>query len=109
MKKGPLNRRVAIFRRAAADDGFSSSPGVPVNIGSRWTEKRDVSDAERFVAASQGLVVTTRFVLKFDSLTSSLKADDQLECEGVRYEVVGIKEVGGRRVGIEITAKAIRS
>ena len=102
--KGDLDRRVRILRAGQIDDGMSTVSGPHAEIGKRWAKKTDVSDAERVRAEQAGMTVTTRFLLRFDPLTRSVGGTDRLECEGVTYEVVGAKEWGGRRVGVEITA-----
>ncbi|PCG09655.1 phage head-tail adapter protein [Sphingomonas ginsenosidimutans] len=105
---GELEWQIGIYRRPAEDDGFSSSPGTPVKVGEVWAKKSDIRDGERLAAAANGQIIEARFLVRYDEVTSALAASDQLDCEGVRYEVVGIREARGRRVGIEITAKAIR-
>lgn len=105
---GELAWRIAIMRRAASDDGMSSAPGEPMEVGRRWARKDDVSDAERVRAAAQQVAITTRFLVRFDSLTATIGPDDQIVCDGMTYEVTGTKEARGRRVGIEITATVLR-
>ena len=104
MKKGRLNRRVTIFKADAEDDGFSSNPGGPVEIGKRWMEKTDVSDGERIRAEGFGTKITSRFLCRYDRLSSTIRAaTHSLICEGVMFNITGVKEVGFRE-GIEITA-----
>lgn len=105
---GELEWVVSIYRRQTLDDGFSSAAGEAVFLTDRWAKKTDVSDGERIAAAAQQQSITSRFLVRFDDVTSAIRASDQIECEGVRYEVVGVKEARGRRVGIEITASALR-
>ena len=101
---GTLDRRVTIFASDANDDGFSSNPGAPVDVGKRWMSRKDVSDGERIRAESFGAKITSRFVCHYDSLTATIAAETHsLVCEGKTYNVTGVKEVG-RREGIEITA-----
>ncbi len=100
---------MSLFRAARTDDGFSSDAGTPVEIGKRWAKKTDVSDGERLAAAAHQQTVTARFLVRYDELTATLHADDQIDCEGLRYEITGTKEARGRRVGIEITAAAIKA
>lgn len=104
---GSLDRRIRVMRSLKMDDGLSAVPGEPVEIARRWAKKTDISDAERVAAASQGMTITSRFLMRWDSLTSTIGGADQLVCEGVTYEVVGAKEAMGRRVAVEVTAKAL--
>jgi len=105
---GSLDRRVAILRGKVEDDGLSKIIGDPEEIARRWAKKTDISDGERVAAAAQGESVTSRFLMRWDKLTTTIGGDDRLLCEGVTYQVVGMKEAIGRGVGIEITAKALR-
>lgn len=103
---GELDRRISILRAEDVDDGTATVTGAYAEIGKRWARKTDVSDGERMRAAQQGQSLTTRFLVRWDSLTSTIGGRDRLACEGRTYEVVGTKEWGGRRIGIEITANA---
>ncbi|AOW22228.1 phage head-tail adapter protein [Sphingomonas melonis TY] len=103
---GDLDRRITILRATAADDGLSSVPGEMKTMAQRWANKTDVSDGERMRASEQGQEITSRFLVRDDSVTRTIDGRDMLVCEGRTYAVVGTKEYGGRRVGIEITAIA---
>lgn len=100
---GTLDRRVTIMIASIADDGFSSAPGVPTEIGKRWMGRTDVSDGERMRAESFGAKITSRFVCRYDSLTATIRPETHsLLCDGLTYNVTGVKEIG-RRAGLEIT------
>lgn len=103
---GDLDRRITIMRATAADDGLSSVPGEMMPIAQRWAKKTDASDGERMRAFEQGQEITSRFVVRDDSVTRTITGKDMLVCEGRTYAISGTKEYGGRRVGIEITAIA---
>lgn len=105
MDPGALNRRVHFMRALRVDDGYQSRPGQPAPYGGPvWASLRDVSDAERFVAGATRSSLTTRFVVRWSSLTDSLTPADTLRCEGRDYEIVGIKELV-RRAYLEITCR----
>lgn len=70
-----------------------------------WASKRDVSDGERYRAGEVSARLMTRFQVRWNETTSAITPKDRLECEGLTYDIVGIKELG-RRVGREITAAA---
>lgn len=105
MQAGKLDRRLDILRAALTDDGFSSGPGTPAVIGTVWASKQDVSDGERFKNGTTDAGITTRFQVRWSSLTAGILSSDTVRCEGRTYGVVGIKEIG-RREGLEITARA---
>jgi SPP1 family predicted phage head-tail adaptor len=106
---GELDRRITIYRSPVSDDGFSAVASDPVSIGTRWAKKTDVSDGERIAAAAQQQSVTTRFLVRYDDVTSTLASTDQIDCDGLRYEITGTKEARGRRVGVEISAAALKA
>ena len=96
-----MNRRVVIER-------YTLVPG-PFNDEYLWADIRTVwaamkyESADEVFAADQAYarrVVT--FTMRF---TSNLTAVDRLRCDGVTYDVLGIKEVGFREA-IEVKAEA---
>lgn len=103
---GELDRRITFYLPKAEDDCLSRVQGASDLIGQRWAKKTDISDGERIRAAQQGQELTTRFLVRHDSLTCTITGKHSLECEGVMYQVASTKEARGRRVGIEITATA---
>lgn len=107
MDAGSLDRRVEILRGAPVDDGISTSTGEPAVIGIRWAARTDVSDRERLIASQQGAELTTRFIMRWDSLTATITADDQLREDGTMYQIIGKPKQVGRREGIEISACSI--
>jgi SPP1 family predicted phage head-tail adaptor len=106
LSAGDLDRRITILRAEEADDGLSSGPGEMKPISKRWAKKTDASDGERMRAAEHGQEITSRFIVRDDSMTRTITGKDTILCEGRTYAITGTKEYGGRRVGIEITATA---
>ncbi|MCB2130805.1 MAG: head-tail adaptor protein [Rhodobacteraceae bacterium] len=105
MNAGRLDRRLQFQRATLSDDGFGSvevfaSHGSPV-----WASKKDVSDAERWRAGEVSAIISARFVLRSSAFSRGLTPNDRLVCDGVTYEISGIKEIA-RRQWIEITASA---
>lgn len=102
-----LDRRVALMRAAPDDDGLATVDGEFQPLAKRWAGKTDISDGERVRAAQNGEDITARFLLRWDTVTATLTGKDRItDRDGRVYEVVNVKEVRGRRVGIEVTAKA---
>lgn len=100
---GDLDRFVTIMAALSVDDGFSTEPGAPVEVGQRWMGRTDASDGERMRAESFGAKITSRFVCRYDSLTATIRPETHsLLCDGLTYNVTGVKEIG-RRAGLEIT------
>jgi SPP1 family predicted phage head-tail adaptor len=108
MTAGKLDRRIQFRRFAQADDGFSklqvwSDHGHPV-----WASKTDMSDGERIRAAQVQSTVTTRFGVRWSPFTAGITAKDRLTCDGIEYDITGVKETGARQTFLEITA-AVRT
>jgi head-tail adaptor len=105
MDAGALDRRLEIWRAAIVDDGFGQVLGEPAWVCTIWGSKRDVSDLERFGNGQTEATMTTRFQVRWSSLSAAILPSDTLRCDGRSYGVVGIKEIS-RKVGLEITARA---
>lgn len=101
---GDMDRRIQ-FRRAVLQAGalgrseVFADHGLPV-----WASKRDVSDGERARAAEVQAHISTRFVVRWSCFSSGLTPKDRLVCDGLEYDISGIKEVGARHTYLEITA-----
>lgn len=103
MDAGALDRRVTIRRQLTTDDGYSSTAGDFADLTKRWASKRDIADGERWSAGATGATVTTRFVMRWDSVTRTITAVDRLFYDDAEYDIVGTKEIE-RRQYVEITA-----
>lgn len=106
MRAGALDRRVQLRRAAMVDDGVAprevwADHGAPV-----WAAKKDISDGERWRAGEVQAHVTTRFTLRWSSFSAAITPKDRLRCDGLEYEIVGIKEGAGRRRWLELTCAA---
>jgi SPP1 family predicted phage head-tail adaptor len=105
MKAGNLDRVVQFQRATLVDNGLEqvetfANHGAPV-----WASKTDLSDGEKWRAGEVAAGISCRFVVRFSAFTDDLTPKDRLTCEGVSYDIVGIKQQG-RREGLEITAAA---
>lgn len=106
MTSGALDRLVQFLRASDVDDGLAVTEVFAVHGAPVWASRADVSDGERWRAGEVQAHVTTRFRVRWSSLTAGLTPRDRLECEGRQYDITGIKEVEGRRRMFEITAAA---
>ncbi|RVV99705.1 head-tail adaptor protein [Mesobaculum littorinae] len=107
MAAGALDRRVQVLRETGGDDGFSSTAGRYATFGVPvWAAKRDVNDTERWRADQVAASVTTRFTVRWSGFARGITPRDRLICDGVTYEITGIKEGSGRRRWLEITCAA---
>jgi len=107
MRAGSLDRFVQFRRATLVDDGFGmvetwANYGAPT-----FASRADVSDGERWRAGEVVASITTRFVVRHDPLTSTITPKDRLICEGLEFNIVGVKEPPGtRRQWIELTCAA---
>ncbi len=105
MKAGALDRRVTLRRATEAANTLNERVQTWADLATVWGSKADVSDGERVRAQAIGSSITTRFQVRYSSISATLAPKDRVVCEGREYEVTGVKEIG-RRVGVEITATA---
>lgn len=103
MRAGPMDRRITIERYGVTYNDDNEPVSAWTELAKRWASKQDVSDGEKIRAAEVGATVTTRFQLRWDSVTETITATDRLVYDGQVYEIEGTKEIN-RREGIEITA-----
>lgn len=100
------DRPIQFMRKAAGDDGFTADAGVFAAYGDPlWASRTDISDGEKYAAAQVSAHATARFVVPWSDLTAEITPKDQIACEGITYDISGIKEIG-RRARREITANA---
>ena len=101
---GPMLDRVVQFRRyTETDDGFSTVKEWEDHGPVTRAAKKDVSDSERWRASEVYASLTTRFVVRWSPFTRDLNPKDRLVCDGMTYEITGIKEGQGRRMWLELS------
>ncbi|HEY4200046.1 MAG TPA: head-tail adaptor protein [Devosiaceae bacterium] len=102
MRSGSLDRTVTVIQRV--EIGRDPDYNTPIFEEQTFAIKAQLTNQaedEKF-AASQ--VYESR-VVTFTTRMFALDATATLECEGVSYGVIGIRQIGRRR-GLEIKAKA---
>lgn len=113
MEAGRLDRKATLYAPTFTRDAMNQAvPGWAdgIRVSAR---KLDVSDGERVQAQQVGASLSSRFQIRRCSEVAALDATWQLDHEGQRFQVTGLKELlahgdHGRRVGIEITALALQ-
>lgn len=106
MQAGKLDSLVQFRRATTTDGGFGVSETWADHGSPVWAEKKDVSDGERWRAGEVAAHITCRFVVRWSEFARAITPADRLVCDGVEYNIAGIKEVGTRRAWLEITAAA---
>lgn len=105
MRAGALDRRLQIRRAVTTDNGLEMVEAWRDCGPVIWAGRRDVSDAERATAGWIEATMASRFTVRSSSFTRELTPKDRLVCEGLTFDIVGIKQLG-RRDYLEITAVA---
>lgn len=101
-----LDRRITIRRagQAIGRDEWNLPIVEPDVEFSLWAARQDASDGERMAAGSVGGYRMTRFIVRHSKRTAGILPSDELEHEGRKHNIIGIKETqDGRRRFIEIT------
>lgn len=105
MRAERLDRRVQFRRATLADDGFGMVESWVDYGGPIHAHRAFLSDGERWRAAQVQATATARFTVRYSPFSAGITPKDRLICEGVEYDITGVKEIG-RREWVEITAAA---
>lgn len=106
VRAGELNRRAVLMAPTTEPDALGGEVTSWSEVGQVWAQKTEIRDAERVQAAQIGTAITTRFVVRWSSLTRQVAENWRVRCDGVLHSVVRAKEIGLRE-GVEITANAL--
>lgn len=111
MEAGRLDRRITLYRPDFTRDAMNQLVADWVPVATISTRKLDISDGEKLRAQQVGAAVTSRFHIRRASEWAAIDPTWQLDHEGQRFQITGLKELlshgdHGRRVGHEITAVA---
>jgi hypothetical protein len=88
-----LDKLVTLFRAPRVDDGFQSRRGAVTQIGRGWAAQLSAASSEAEVMAQEAAVVTCTFLMRAHGIARQIGAADELECDGVRWQVTGILPV----------------
>ena len=102
MRAGLLDRQITIEEATTAQDSYGQPLETWTTFAVVWAAKVDIKARERFTANQPLAEETTRFRIRYlDNLTPQMR----VRHDGKVYDIQGIAELG-RRVGLEITARA---
>ncbi|QBF32148.1 phage head closure protein [Thalassococcus sp. S3] len=103
---GELNRRVVFYKRVEDSRSALNEPvGRLVIFLIARARRRDVSDVEKMQAGRESTALQARFVVRSCPKVRRITAADRLTCDGLMWEIVGVKELDqGRNRFLEITA-----
>lgn len=101
---GRLDRRVTVRRYTTTTNALNEEIKSWSDYVTFWAGREDVRDAERRQGGDFGAFLESRFVLRWNTLSSTITPKDRLNHDGSDWEIVGVKELQRRR-WIEITAR----
>lgn len=108
MQAGKLDRRVGIYRAGLPeDDGYTTLPGEPALVATRWCQVIPQTGREVIEADGKDGQRMSRFRFRWDELTSTLSETDELDHDGERYAITGPLIELGRREGVEVIAASL--
>jgi SPP1 family predicted phage head-tail adaptor len=106
LSAGKLDRKIILQRFTETRDDYNEPVKSWSTLATRSASYEPLSDGERFRAGETAANASARFVIRHSAAVADLSPLDRLTFGGVVYDIVHVKESGGRGVGIEITAKA---
>jgi len=108
LQAGDLDRRITLQRATVTTSTPYNEPvEVWGDIGTISAQRADASAAEGYRAAEVGAQISTRFTVRYWSLTRGLTPKDRISFEGKLYNITATRErVGTTRQWIEIDAVA---
>jgi SPP1 family predicted phage head-tail adaptor len=105
MKAGSLDRRITVERATMTANHVGEIVPTWVTLTTAPASMVDIPDGERWRAAEVSATVTTRFQIRWNTVTATITPKDRIVCEGRTFDIFHVKELD-RRVGLEITASA---
>ena len=103
-----LDRRVQFLRSELLDTPFGKERGPFEPLGSPVNAaRRDVSDVEKFAAGKVQATLDTRFTVRSTPFTRGITPKDHLICEGLEFNIIGVKQTSERRTFLEISCVAL--
>ena len=101
---GKLDRRITLQRFGEIERDEMNAPVVGWGeLATVWASYEPIRDGEKFRAGETASNLSARFVIRHSSQVADVGPKDRLLFKDVTYAIVGVKETGGRGVGIEIT------
>lgn len=92
-----LDKKVEVFRAPRVDDGFQSRRGSMASIGSAWAAQAAVAAGEGQVMAQEAATMRCTFTFRAQGVGRQIAATDEVECDGVRWQVTGVEPIADRR------------
>ena len=105
MTAGSLDRRLRFRRVTQTNTGLGITEAWADHGSPVWGSRKDVSDGERAAAGGIYGEVSARFVIRSSTFARGIAPKDEFTCDGRRWRIIGIKELGRNNL-LELTAVA---
>ena len=105
MRAGNLDRKITLQRFSETRDAYNAPVLSWATLAIVWAAFEPVSDGERLRADEVAASATARFRIRYSTTVDGLNPKDRVLYEAVVFDILHVKPMG-RRVGLEITARA---
>jgi SPP1 family predicted phage head-tail adaptor len=100
---GSLNRSIAIYGPVTTRSATGTERSSFAKLATTWAERKSLSLKDATRAAGMEQSAEAKFVIRYrQGITTSM----QVECEGQRYSVEAVDEIGNRE-GLALLVRAI--
>lgn len=102
MSAGQLRHYVRLRIPPGTDDGRGGQTGAWTNGHSFWADIRPVQAREQAIAGALQSIATHRVRTYYDTRITVLKRLERLAPEGTELQIVGVHDVEGRQVWMDV-------
>jgi SPP1 family predicted phage head-tail adaptor len=102
---GHLDRRIVVERATMAANAFNELVPTWFTLVELWAMRRDASAAESYRAAEVSAQISTRFRVRYSTVTATVDEKDRISFEGKVYNITATRRIG-RNQWIEWDAAA---
>lgn len=91
---GTFDRRITILRRDTETTSYNEKRETFTDLATVAAGRRDVSAAEAYRSAEIGAQLTTRFVVRWSTVTASVTPLDRVRFRNDVYNITAVRDVG---------------
>lgn len=94
---GMLDRRIVVQRPTVTYNSFNEAVESFGNYATVWAARTDASASESYRAQEVGAEITTRFTIRWNSVTRSINPKDRISYDGRTYNITAVRDVERNR------------
>ena len=94
---GQLDRRIVIQRPTITYNSFNEPVESFGNYATVWGSRADASASESYRAQEVGAEITTRFAVRWNSVTRTVNPKDRISYDGRTYNITAVRDVERNR------------